>query len=121
MLDLSKTALLIRAHWILETIMNTVKKIENLPLKTIQSYIPDNQVTSFSSLKITTQLYDCDRENILFTIKDKTGNTFKKTAHEIILDKHMISAFPVNDILTIAYIAGMEHANFDPAHLNIAL
>jgi hypothetical protein len=75
-----------------------------------------NHNNAFSSLKIIRQLYDCDRDNMLFTLKDNEDNTFVKAAYEIVLNKEMIAALPADDILLIAYVAGIEHSNDSLPH-----
>lgn len=68
------------------------------------------------SLKITQQMYDCDRDNIIFLLTDIEGNAFEKTAGEIALSASMIAALPPQDILLVGYVAGMEHADFNQVH-----
>lgn len=69
-----------------------------------------------ATLKIAQYNYDCDRDHIIFSLKDINGNTFEQTAAEIALNSGMISALSPHDALTIGYVAGMEHADLNHFH-----
>lgn len=65
---------------------------------------------TFASLKIVQQSYDCDKDNIIFSLRDINGHTYEQTAGEIALNAPMVDALPPHDILLIGYVAGMEHS-----------
>lgn len=66
-----------------------------------------------TTLKIIQYNYDCDRDHIIFLLKDISGNTLEQTAAEIALNDIMINALSPHDALTIGYVAGMEHAELN--------
>lgn len=99
-----------------ETLMNVAKKeVKNLSVS-IAKINSANKNNIPPSLKITQQLYDFDRDNIIFLLSDAEGNTSEKTAGEIALNEAMITALSSNDALLVGYVAGMEHA--DCSHFN---
>lgn len=101
-----------------EEILSNDAFIEQFSKKDIQkiahSYTQNENIKlkkkTATNLKLVSQEFNIFDRKTNFTLEDSKGNTTRKSAKEITLDKKIIKQLNQEDALNIGYIAGHEHS-----------
>lgn len=90
-----------------------LEKFSKKDIKKISFLYAQNENKINPGLKILRQEYNVSNEKIQFILRDNDGNTSKKTASQIFLDKTTIAKLSPEQASNIGFAAGYEHSYDD--------